>query len=456
MAIARLLSPEEIGIFSVTMVLVSVIATIRDMGAGQYLVQEKELTEAKIRSTWAMQLGIGVTLACVVALLAAPTSGFYKQPEIETILWILAVNFAINPFGSITVAWWTREMQFQWIALMRFSGAVTNAAVGITLAWAGQGSTSLAWASLATTLAGITISFILRPQSLPWLPSLSEIRHVFSFGSRLTSISIIATLSNGAPEAFLGRLQDMTQTGLLSRANGLVSMFDRLVMDAIGPITLPLFSRKVRSGEPLGDLYIKALALITALGWTFLAGLAIAAFPVMRILYGDQWDSAVTLTQILCLSIALALPIGLSYSILIAKGFIQTVLWISIAAAIIKITASYLGALGELTELGWMLTLATLIAVTIWLRKTHSVLNYCWLDLWRAMLSSALVTSSACLPLLAARFTLGFDEGAAAWPKLLLAGVLMPLGFALTAKLTHHPIYDELMKVLGHFKKGRT
>ena len=65
MVIARLLTPAEIGVFSVTMVLLMFVATFRDMGAGQYLVQEKELTTERIRAVWAVQLGLGLGLACL-------------------------------------------------------------------------------------------------------------------------------------------------------------------------------------------------------------------------------------------------------------------------------------------------------------------------------------------------------------------------------------------------------
>ena len=59
MVIARLLTPSEIGIYSVTMVLLGFIATFRDLGAGQYLVQNKELSEEKMRATWSVQLALG-------------------------------------------------------------------------------------------------------------------------------------------------------------------------------------------------------------------------------------------------------------------------------------------------------------------------------------------------------------------------------------------------------------
>ena len=54
MVIARLLTPEEIGIYSVAMVLLGFVATVRDLGVGQYLVQEKDLTIDRIRAVWAV------------------------------------------------------------------------------------------------------------------------------------------------------------------------------------------------------------------------------------------------------------------------------------------------------------------------------------------------------------------------------------------------------------------
>ena len=57
MIIARILTPAEIGTFSVTMVLLAFLSTVRDFGAGEYLVQEKDLTNTggpseKVAYSW--------------------------------------------------------------------------------------------------------------------------------------------------------------------------------------------------------------------------------------------------------------------------------------------------------------------------------------------------------------------------------------------------------------------
>jgi len=109
MVIARLLTPQDIGIFSVTMVLLAYVATVRDMGSGGYLVQERELTPDRVKAVWAVQLGLGILLSVVVLLVSAPVAIFYDEPRMRNIMLVVALNYAINPFGSLTYAWQIRK-----------------------------------------------------------------------------------------------------------------------------------------------------------------------------------------------------------------------------------------------------------------------------------------------------------------------------------------------------------
>jgi len=96
MVIARLLSPNEIGVYSLTMVLVGFIATFRDLGAGQYLVQKKNLTTDDVRATWAVQLGLGIIFASIIGVASIPVSHFYAEPRMTTIMLVLAVNVFVS------------------------------------------------------------------------------------------------------------------------------------------------------------------------------------------------------------------------------------------------------------------------------------------------------------------------------------------------------------------------
>ena len=185
MVIARLLTPAEIGVFSVTMVLLVFVNSVRDMGAGQYLVQEKELTTERIRAVWAVQLGLGLALTCIVLLISYPVAIFYNEPRMRDILFVVALNYAINPFGSLTNAWLAREMRFQSLAAMRFSSGLCGTLVTTWMAWKNYGPISLAFGSLASTVVNALVAVYFRPKFFPWLPGIREIKRVLTFGSKL-------------------------------------------------------------------------------------------------------------------------------------------------------------------------------------------------------------------------------------------------------------------------------
>ena len=65
--LARLLTPAEIGVYSVTMVALGFLATFRDLGASQFLVREPDLTSQKIRAAWAVQLGLALAFSALLS-----------------------------------------------------------------------------------------------------------------------------------------------------------------------------------------------------------------------------------------------------------------------------------------------------------------------------------------------------------------------------------------------------
>ncbi len=101
MALARLLTPAEIGIYSVAAVLVGLAQVVRDFGVGQYLIQERELTPDKLRAALGASLLVAWPLAALLLLLAAPLAGFYRQPGLRAVLQLLAINVALVPFSAV-------------------------------------------------------------------------------------------------------------------------------------------------------------------------------------------------------------------------------------------------------------------------------------------------------------------------------------------------------------------
>lgn len=445
MVIARLLSPSEIGVYSVTMVLLGFIATFRDLGAGQYLVQQKELTEERIRATWSVQLGLGLVLALVVLAAAVPTAAFYNEPRMLEIMMVLALNFAITPFLAFPNAWLVREMRFGTIAAIRFSGSLVHAGTAIGLAWAGYGPVSLAWANALTTLSGILVIGLLVRPSMPWKLTFHGITEVVSFGGKLTLTSLMNTLAGGAPELFLGKVQTMVEAGHFSRAQGLVTMFQRLVMDAVNAVALPYFARQSRESRDLGSAFIVAMELVTGLGWAFFAGIAILAYPAILILYGSQWNEAVAPTRWLALACAISIPSSVCYTPLIATGAASETLKITLVSTLLILGATAVGAFADLVVLSQLLAVAAAIAGVMWLRLAKQRLAFSIKALWICWFKSLILAVGASAVPLATVMQMGWRS-----PDILMTTSISvaggTLGFLLAARAMKHEVWKELRK----------
>jgi len=452
MILARLLSPAEIGVYSVTMVLLLYVSVMRDMGAGQYLVQVKELTADRVRAVWAVQLGLGLLFALIVLATSVPVAHFYSEPRMKPILWVVALNYAVNPFGSITYAWLMREMRFQSVALMRASAAVAGAVVSVVLAWQGAGAISMAYGSLASTVTNALLAVLMRPRGYPWLPGLKEVRSVLQFGTRLTGSTVLEAVSGSAPELLLGKLQSLTAVGLFSRANGLVTMYQRLFIDAVAAVCLPWFSAQHRENGAIAPQFLKAIDYVSVLGWSFCLSMFFLAHPVVRVLYGDQWDSAVIMVRLLSLAMMFLVPSVLCHQALMASGGVGLLAPLALRNTLTSVICVALGAgSGHLEAVGWAAMLASALNAHRMLDATLKQIDLGWSKALAQLVRGLLVAVCTASAPAAAFFIWGAAPQVQVWP-LLFGGIGAVACFLAAIFLIRHPIRVEVESVLGRLR----
>lgn len=452
MVIARLLTPTEIGLFSVTMVLLVLATTVRDMGTGQYLIQEKNLTIERIRAVWAVQLGLGVGLACIVLLASNPAAILYEEPRMRDIMLVVAFNYAINPFGSLTYAWLMREMHFDRVALMRFFCNLGGAVVSIWLAYNNYGPISLAWGSLTSTIINALIAVYFRPKFFPWLPGVREIKRVLGFGSQLTTSSIITSISGGAPEFFIGTLQNLTAAGFYSRASGLVQMFHRLFVDAVAAVCLPWFAKQSREQGNFIDSFLKSTAYVTAFGWSFCLILICLAHPIVRVLYGDQWDQSVDLVRLLAVAMVFSVPAALCHIALLAAGVISTITRVTLLGAIQSIVFVVIGAFQDILVLGIAIILASSVNMILWMKATFRHIHLPFHKFLATLRKSALVASIAAIAPIFIFWLYGPYPDELFMP-LFMGGVGCLMGFLISIFFFQHPLQIEIKLILSKIKE---
>ena len=451
--LSRLLLPEEIGIFSVSVAVMSVLHAFRDFGVGQYLVQEKDLTEAKIRTVFGTALIIGWSLAAVIFLSRGAIANFYGKPVIADILALLSISFLIIPFGQPAMALMRRERQYGRLALIGLSGAFVSVTVSITAAAMGEGPLSLAYGSIAGMAYTTVVVLSLRPQHLLLLPSLSEWRQVWRFGATVSGTEGITQLGSMSPDLVIGYMLGFAPVALFSRGLGLSKLFDNFFGNAPRMVMGAEFGAMHRSGEKMTDLVIKATRITTVIGWPFLIFLAFKVEAIIWIFYGPNWMGAAPITQTLCLAAAIPLVITCATGLYEGTGAVRLKLRNEIWLQIFHVSLIVLGSMHSLLAVAWLRVLYALLLISFHLSVLHKYAHIGLFYLLKNMVGSAsiAVLFAAVLAGLVAL------EPAASTPweaAAIIAGeaAIMGVIYLLLLALHGHILWDQIRDVLRRSK----
>lgn len=438
--IARLLTPSELGVFSVAVLLVGFAHILRDFGVGQYIIQEKELTDDRIRTAFGLTLILGWSMGALLFMASTPVAVFYGEPGVGKVMLVLSGNFFLIPFGSVTMAYMRRELNFAPLYRVKTLSTLIQASATVGLAYAGFSYMSMAWAAIIGTTSTILLVNLYRPRGLPFWPSLKEVRRVFSFGSFVSGASIVGEMGKAAPELIIGRILNFEAVGLFGRAMGLMELFDRAVMQAVWAVALPYFSAQNFAGPNLKEGYLKAVTYLTAIAWPFFSVLALLAHPAIRLLYGSQWDAAAPLVRILCLWGVLGAAYALTGQILLAVGQAKNHFRLQLAIQSSRVALILLAAPLGLEAVCIILATSVLLNSALNHFMLSKVFPIRFGELLGRLSINLGITLCAALP--AAGISLAY--GLNSWMLFALATISAAVGWLAGILLLNHPLRQEL------------
>lgn len=300
--VSRLLTPTQIGIYSVSVATTAVVQMLRDFGVSEYLVQAKNLDDEMARSAFTVNLIIAWTLAVVVFISSPWIAVFYKEPGVGFVLQVLSLNFVLLPFGSTVTAMLNRSMQFGILYKINLGAVVVRSGTTIALAALGFGYMSPAWASVAGMIASVAgCTWWGRAYRIRGL-ALTHWRAVGGFGIKQTAGDIMTQLGFYAPDFVIGRVLGFADVGMYSRGYGLINMFNTKIMAAIGDVSFPAFAHSQRDTEGAERLYLKTLTFISGIALPFAVFAALMALPIIHLMFGHQWDRAVPILRLLAIA----------------------------------------------------------------------------------------------------------------------------------------------------------
>jgi O-antigen/teichoic acid export membrane protein len=447
--VARTVSPAAYGVSVLCASVFSIAEAFREFGGGAYLIQQRQLTAEKIRTSITVNAIITCTAAAVVFAASGQIANFLHVPEMKRFLHVSVFAYLCGPFIYPTLALLSREMKFNRTALITIAMTIVTSVVTIGLALQGFEYMSFAWANVAAAVIGACFCLRLSPHGNVYRPSLANWRDATAFGAFDCLTSLAAAFAEYAPYLAVSRFLPTAEVAIAQRAVSLALIPERVLLAGIGAVALPEFSRRAHDKSDLRRVYFATLELSTAVYWPTLVVLGLLADPIVTLLYGPKWRETAEILPLICVAFSFAFPATLQYPALVAAGAVRVLPGLVALQGALTFAAVASTARFGLVAVAASLVVSLPVNVLIGGLAIKRTIGMQWLSLASSLRKSVLVTLFAsCGPLAVMALT---GSWRLSIPEAAIAAVLTAAFWAAGILLTRHPLAKELRRVLSRY-----
>lgn len=300
--IARLLAPEDIGLFAMVLPFANFIGLFQDLGLTQALTTAKHLSRGQATVMFWLNLGISGVLALILAGLAPVIAGFYGRPELIGLTFGLAATFILSGLVTVQIALLNRTMRFGALAAIDMASVVAGFAAAVLVAVLRPS----AWALLASSVVSLAVSLVLAWTLSTWRPgrpaARGEVSELLRFGAGVTGFNISNFFARSLDNILIGRFSGAAQLGFYDRAYKLLVLPLQQVNRPIGRVLIPALSRLRDEPHRYRHAYLRVVQQTLLLIMPGVITVMITADTLIPLLMGDQWGPTSAIFSWLALS----------------------------------------------------------------------------------------------------------------------------------------------------------
>jgi O-antigen/teichoic acid export membrane protein len=378
--LARLLFPDQYGLVGMLAIFLALFEMLTDSGFGMAIIQKKTPTAIDYSTVFWFNFIFSLLLYVILFLLSPAIASFYHEEKLVSILRVLGLVSVINSFGSIQGKYLNKNLQYISLSKVYMVSFISGSIVAVIFAYLGFGVWSLVIKSLATASLlnfGWWIVSSWKPQ---FKFSISSLKQLFGFGSKMLGINIIEVLFNNLYSIIIGKFFNAQSLGFFTRAKQFCDLPDRTFRSSTISTLFNGLSHVQDDDEKLLRVYKKVLSLLSFVLFPIYAVLGVIAYPMIKILLTEKWLFSVGYLQILCI-MAITFPFeSVNGNLLYVKGksdylFIITVIRRIIFIAIIILLVKY-----GVAALVWGLVLDAFIITFLYIIFATKVFTYRFID----------------------------------------------------------------------------
>lgn len=301
--LARTLGPEKFGVFSAITALIAIIYSLGDLGIASALInfipKLKDKRQILINTSFWFEFVIGTAILLIFGAFSIFHNKIIPGSLSEQILLasLIALNYLLINYAQ---AIFTAERKFFTYSLSQIIDAGIKIALVFALLSAGKLSISTAFfANVISTIFALLITFGRELFKIKWQFNKPIFVKIFHFAKWIAVSKIFSVFTARIDIILLNLMLGSFQAGIFAAASR-ITLFFSLLISSLGSVVNPRFSG-FDTKDKIGKYMRKLALLIGAISLVMILS-ALFATPIITIVFGDKYLSAIPVFQVLTLA----------------------------------------------------------------------------------------------------------------------------------------------------------
>jgi PST family polysaccharide transporter len=343
MVLARLLTPEDFGLYAIALSVMYFLMHVNDVGLIAATVQWRGRLEQMAPTATTLALAFSVVVYGLFWVLAPAFASLAGSPQAAPVVRLLTMVILVDGVTAVRAASLLRTFQHHRITVANLLGLFANAAVAIPLAVRGAGALSFAGGQVAGAV--ITGGFVIWSARIPWRFGFDRAiaRRLMGFGLPLAlALGVEAVLLN-VDYILVGRIMGAAALGFYLLAFNVASWAPAVLGTAIRWVSVPSFSRLSEEEGALSPAVHRSITLLVigVLPIGFLT--AVLAPTLIEFLYGTTWAPSAPVLRFLIILGVVRMLTQLAIDVLTGAGATRAALWLNLGWAAALVPALVIG-----------------------------------------------------------------------------------------------------------------
>jgi len=156
---ARLIAPDQFGVFAVALTVWTVLGSLAEFGLGADLMRAQDV-QRSIPTVATLGLLTSGSLSLTMFLAAGAIANGFDSPESTSVIQLMSLSLVLTGFSIVPAALLQREFRQFALFIINSISLVVSASVMTALALAGFGPVALAWGQLSSQLVATVLQYV--------------------------------------------------------------------------------------------------------------------------------------------------------------------------------------------------------------------------------------------------------------------------------------------------------